>query len=604
VARGVAPGSESITPTGDRSVWMCSNGSPGYCSVVPVDDAATGPRSGTPAIRGVLFDRDGTLVHDVPYNGDPALVAPVVGARAVLDRLRAAGLPVGVVTNQSGIGRGLLTLAQVRAVNAAVEEQLGPFDTWQVCPHAPEDGCPCRKPAPGMVVAGAAALGLPTSAVAVIGDIGADVEAARAAGAYGMLVPTPVTLPAEVEAAPVVAPDLSAAVDRLLALRTDATSPSGRPSSPTRSAVVTKVLAVRLDSVGDVILTGPALRLLRAGLPADGELDLLASPAGAAAGRLLPEVDDVLVIDPPWEGQHPAAVDPVKISALIDELRDRRYDEVVIFTSYHQSPLPFALVARLAGVRRIVGTSDAHAGTLLDVRHRRGSAEPGHVIPDDDGGPDGGHEVIAAQRLVEAIGRTVGSSADTRLAVRRPLPDVTDLLGEAANRPYVVVHPGASVPSRAASPTRIRGFVAALLDDGWSVVITGSPLERHLTAAVRGAGAVDLGGRTDLAELAAVLDSATCAVVGNTGPAHLAAAVGTPVVSLFAPVVPAERWAPWGVPSAVLGDQQAPCRLSRARTCPVPGHPCLDTIEAADVVAAVQSLVGARTAAGLEPVGP
>ena len=367
---------------------------------------------------------------------------------------------------------------------------------------------------------------------------------------------------------------------------------------------MTKVLAVRLDSVGDVILTGPALRLLRAGLPADGELDLLASPAGAAAGRLLPEVDDVLVIDPPWEGQHPAAVDPVKISALIDELRDRRYDEVVIFTSYHQSPLPFALVARLAGVRRIVGTSDAYAGTLLDVRHRRRSAEPGHVIPDDDGGPDGGHEVIAAQRLVEAIGRTVGSSADTRLAVRRPLPDVTDLLGEAANRPYVVVHPGASVPSRAASPTRIRGFVAALLDDGWSVVITGSPLERHLTAAVRGAGAYDLGGRTDLAELAAVLDSATCAVVGNTGPAHLAAAVGTPVVSLFAPVVPAQRWAPWGVPSAVLGDQQAPCRLSRARTCPVPGHPSLDTIEAADVVAAVQSLVGARTAAGLEPVGP
>ena len=90
------------------------------------------------------------------------------------------------------------------------------------------------------------------------------------------------------------------------------------------------------------------------------------------------------------------------------------------------------------------------------------------MIPDDDGGPGGGHEVTAALRLVEAIGRTVGSGADTRLAVRRPLPDVTDLLGEVTNRPYVVVHPGASVPSRAASPTRIRGFVAALLDDGWS----------------------------------------------------------------------------------------------------------------------------------------
>jgi histidinol-phosphate phosphatase family protein len=200
---------------------------------VPADDVTTGSRSAARAIRGVLFDRDGTLVHDVPYNGDPALVAPVDGARAVLDRLRAAGLAVGVVTNQSGIGRGLLTSAQVLAVNAAVEEQLGPFDTWQVCPHAPEDGCPCRKPAPGLVAAGAAALGLPTSAVAVVGDIGADVEAARAAGAYGVLVPTPVTLLAEVEAAPLVARDLSAAVDRLLALGTDPGSPSLCAPSPT-----------------------------------------------------------------------------------------------------------------------------------------------------------------------------------------------------------------------------------------------------------------------------------------------------------------------------------------------------------------------------------
>ena len=89
----------------------------------------------------------------------------------------------------------------------------------------------------------------------------------------------------------------------------------------------------------------------------------------------------MLVIDPPWDGQHPAAVDPVEITALIDQLRDRRYDEVVVFTSYHQSPLPFALVARLAGVPRVVGTSDAYAGTLLDIRHRRRSAEPGQRDP-------------------------------------------------------------------------------------------------------------------------------------------------------------------------------------------------------------------------------
>ncbi|UNX56515.1 glycosyltransferase family 9 protein [Georgenia sp. TF02-10] len=98
-------------------------------------------------------------------------------------------------------------------------------------------------------------------------------------------------------------------------------------------------------------------------------------------------------------------------------------------------------------------------------------------------------------------------------------------------------------------------------------------------------------------ELAAVLAGADAVVVGNTGPAHLAAAVGTPVVSLFSPVVPAERWAPWGVPTVLLGDQDAACRGSRARECPVPGHPCLTSVTPAEVVAAVRSLVGAGVAA-------
>src|SRR4051794_24515334 len=83
----------------------------------------------------VLFDRDGTLVDDVPYNGDPVLVRPVPGAREALDRLRSAGLKLGVVTNQSAVARGICGPDDVAAVNARVEELLGPFDTWQVCPH-------------------------------------------------------------------------------------------------------------------------------------------------------------------------------------------------------------------------------------------------------------------------------------------------------------------------------------------------------------------------------------------------------------------------------------------------------------------------------------
>lgn len=166
----------------------------------------------------VLFDRDGTLVVDVPYNGDPTRVRPVPAARAALALLRARGIPTGVVTNQSGIARGLLDAAQAEAVNRRVDALLGPFATWQVCPHGPADACGCRKPRPGLVLDAAADLGVAPQRVAVVGDIGADVGAARAAGARAVLVPTPVTRPAEIDAAPVVRPDLVAAVRHLLGL--------------------------------------------------------------------------------------------------------------------------------------------------------------------------------------------------------------------------------------------------------------------------------------------------------------------------------------------------------------------------------------------------
>lgn len=164
----------------------------------------------------VLFDRDGTLIRDVPYNGDPERVVPMPGAREVLRDLRARGLRTGVVSNQSGIGRGLLTEAQVAAVNARVEELLGPFGTWQVCPHHPDDDCVCRKPAPGLVLAACAALAVKPERVVVVGDIGADVDAATAAGAVSVLVPTEVTRPEEVERAPRTAPDLRTAIELVL----------------------------------------------------------------------------------------------------------------------------------------------------------------------------------------------------------------------------------------------------------------------------------------------------------------------------------------------------------------------------------------------------
>jgi D-glycero-D-manno-heptose 1,7-bisphosphate phosphatase len=167
--------------------------------------------------RAVLFDRDGTLIQDVPYNGDPDRVEPMPGAVDTVQRLRRAGLRLGVVTNQSGIARGLIDLAAVRRVQERVDALFGPFDVWAVCPHGEADGCACRKPAPGLVRKAAGALGVEPRECVVIGDIGSDIGAAEAAGAASILVPTAETLRHEIDEAPCVAPGLSAAADLVLA---------------------------------------------------------------------------------------------------------------------------------------------------------------------------------------------------------------------------------------------------------------------------------------------------------------------------------------------------------------------------------------------------
>ena len=174
------------------------------------------PREAGGIPEAVLLDRDGTLVVDIPYNGDPERVIALDGARGALDRLRDAGISLGVISNQSGVARGLLTAGQVEAVNERVEELLGPLGAWAYCPHGPDENCSCRKPAPGLVKRAAAQLGADPSRCVVIGDIGSDVEAARAAGARGILVPTPRTCQEEIDSAPEVATDLGAAVDLLL----------------------------------------------------------------------------------------------------------------------------------------------------------------------------------------------------------------------------------------------------------------------------------------------------------------------------------------------------------------------------------------------------
>jgi histidinol-phosphate phosphatase family protein len=117
------------------------------------------------------------------------------------------------------VARGLITTEQVEACNSRLAELLGPFDVIRYCPHGPEGGCACRKPAPGMVTDACAELGVDPARCVVIGDVGADVDAAAAAGAAGILVPTPVTRKSEVAAATHAVASLAAGVEDVLAGR-------------------------------------------------------------------------------------------------------------------------------------------------------------------------------------------------------------------------------------------------------------------------------------------------------------------------------------------------------------------------------------------------
>jgi ADP-heptose:LPS heptosyltransferase len=333
---------------------------------------------------------------------------------------------------------------------------------------------------------------------------------------------------------------------------------------------VSRALVVRLDSLGDVVVCGPAVRAVAAG---SGSTTVLAGPRGAEVARLLPGVDDVETFDAPWISAGAGPVDPAATAALVDRLRGR-FDTALVLTSFHQSALPTALLLRLAGVPRVAAVSTDFPGSLLDVR-----------LPEPPDAP----EPVRMLAVAAGAGFTLPPGDDGRLALVDGLPPVPGLPDR-----YVVVHPGADAPARSYPPDRWRAVVAALAGRGLPVVVTGGPDERALTSVVAAGHGLDLGARLTVAQLATVLRDADAVAVGNTGPAHLAAAVGTPVVSLFSPVVPALRWAPHTDHRVVLGDQHAACAGSRARVCPLPGHPCLAGVDPADVVEGVARLVGVR----------
>ncbi len=334
------------------------------------------------------------------------------------------------------------------------------------------------------------------------------------------------------------------------------------------------VAVCRLDNVGDVLLAGPAVRAVARSA---SKVVFVAGPRGRSAADLLPGVDQVVELHAPWIDPDRVPVRRQALDAVVDELAALRVEQALILGSFHQSPLPTALLLREAGVGLVAAECEDFPGSLLDVRHKV---------------PGGMHEVERALSLAARLGHRLGPDDRGRLAVRT---GVGRLPAGLPPDPYVVLHPGASVPARSWHAAGYRSVASLLGTAGYAVVVTGGSGEQDVVDEVsRETGVLPLCGATDLAGLAKTLAGARAVVTGNTGPAHLSAAVGTPVVSVFAPTVPWSRWRPYGVPAVRLGDQGIACAGCRARTCPVPGHPCIGGVTAEDVVAAVLEL-GSRS---------
>lgn len=356
---------------------------------------------------------------------------------------------------------------------------------------------------------------------------------------------------------------------------------AGLPPIPPAWRAARRVLAVRLDNLGDVLVTTPALRAIKESLP-EAELTLLASPVGAQVGRLAPGVDRVLVYEAPWvDPWQRLPHDPARERRALAMLRARGFDAAIIFSSFRQSPLPAAYLCYLAGIPLRHGATWDGAGSLLTTRHRPAEAMK--------------HEALRQLETAGAIGlRAAGDALGlqvpplARARVRARLNAMGPVGG-----PLVVLHPGCSMPART-YPWEAFAEAADLLVEalGARVVLTGAGDERGLAEQIRAhmrRPAVVLAGELPFAELCALVETSDLVVTNNTGPMHIAAALQTPVVALFALTNPPEQWGPWRVEHRTLF-HDVPCRICYSRVCPT-DHACLRRVSPVAILEAAGALL-------------
>lgn len=343
-----------------------------------------------------------------------------------------------------------------------------------------------------------------------------------------------------------------------------------------------RILVVRLDNLGDVLLTTPAIHAIRECLPW-AHIGLLASSSGAQVAELDPDIDETIVYEAPWmDVQGTLPLDVLAETRMVAIIAHKKYDGAVIFTSFHQSPLPAAYLCYLAGIPLRHAASIDFPGSLLTTRHKH----PEQLI----------HEVWRGLNLVSAIGF---SSKSQELILELEPEDRAEAAstlidnGIEPGRPVVAIHPGCSCQARTYSWQSYVKIADMLVDRlGCSVVLTGSPEEIPLTERIAGEmrrSVASLAGLTNFRELAAILSMADVVITGNTGPMHMAAAVNTPVVALFALTNPPQQWGPWHVKHRLLY-HIVPCAICYNLTCPG-DHACLSQVSPEQVVDAARELL-------------
>lgn len=364
-----------------------------------------------------------------------------------------------------------------------------------------------------------------------------------------------------------------------------------RPSSKYSLSNLRNVLCVRLDNMGDVLMCTPAMKAIKRTYP-DARITLLTSSSGAAIASLIPEVDVIKVLDAPWNKATAPDITADGLRAVIEELKSVKFDAAVIFTTYTQSPYPAACVCYLADIPRRVAYARENPYQLIDF-----------YTPDPDISGDVRHEV---ERQLDLVGTVGCSTEDQRLSLAVPaLADTfAGHLIECLNleaSPWLVVHPGATAPSRRYPVESYAEAVSMLLDKGWNVLLTGTAEESDITEFINRHAryrAHDLCGKLSLTELSALIQRAPVLLSNNTGPVHIAAAVDTPVVDIYA--LTNSQHAPWLVPHRLLY-HDVPCRNCLKSICPEGHHHCLQLVEPRQVVDAVEQLYAATAERPLRP---